>query len=30
LTDVPNGDPEWSDEGVDATLIPLWIAPMQP
>jgi hypothetical protein len=30
LTDVPNGDPEWSDEGVDPTLIPLWIAPMQP
>jgi hypothetical protein len=30
LTDVPNGGPQWSDEGVDPGLIPLWVAPMQP
>jgi hypothetical protein len=30
LGDVPNGGPQWADEGVDPGLIPLWIAPMQP
>jgi hypothetical protein len=30
LGDVPNGGPQWVDEGVDPGLIPLWIAPMQP
>ena len=30
LFDVPNGGPQWADEGVDPGLIPLWIAPMQP
>jgi hypothetical protein len=30
LSDVPNGGPQWADEGVDAGLIPFWIAPMQP
>jgi hypothetical protein len=30
LGDVPNGLPQWADEGVDPGLIPLWVAPMQP
>jgi hypothetical protein len=30
LSDVPNGGPQWADEGVDTGLIPLWTAPIQP
>jgi hypothetical protein len=30
MSDVPNGGPQWADEGVDSGLIPLWVAPMQP
>jgi len=30
LSDVPNGAPQWADEGLDPGLNSLWIAPMQP
>lgn len=30
MSDVPNGGPQWADEGVDSNLIPLWVQPMQP
>ena len=30
LSDVPNGNPQWVDEGVDSGLRSLWVAPMQP
>jgi hypothetical protein len=29
-SDVPNGPPTWQDEGVDPSLIPLWLAPIDP
>ena len=30
LSDVPNGGPQWADEGLDPGLNSLWVAPMQP
>ncbi|HVH26527.1 MAG TPA: hypothetical protein VM818_07210 [Vicinamibacterales bacterium] len=30
LSDVPNGNPQWVDEGIEPHLASLWIAPMQP
>jgi hypothetical protein len=30
MSDVPNGAPQWIDEGLDPPLVPLWFAPALP